>query len=216
MIANRTQSQSPLRFALALFLFVLCCARAQAAYDCKADLAASLKLDPDGYLFGVVEDPGQTASFLTNKAVGDGPVTLGRTDSGVVLRYTTIEDKATGASATYRSEIQKKDSTLTLVVTDLNANKVISQQTLPAAGPGCFPAGQFDSINACINQFNCANQSALLCRANQTCQPQFAALTCCLKDGTAFSVHLVVRPTSIRCQLRDLLPIFEGGVLSQN
>jgi hypothetical protein len=133
----------------------------------------------------------------------------------VVLRYTRIEDKVTGSSAAYRSEIQKKDSTLTLVVTDLNANQVISQQTLPAAGLACFPAGQFDSINACISQFNCANQSALLCKANQTCQPQFAALTCCLKDGTGVSVHLVVRPTSIRCQLRDLVPNLDG-VFTQN
>jgi hypothetical protein len=215
-MTNRIQSPSLLRAVLAVLAFVLCSASGHAAYDCKADLAASLKLDPDAYLYGVVEDPGQTASFLTNKSVGDGPITLGRTDSGMVLRYTTIEDKATGAATTYRSEVQKKDSTLTLVVTDLGANKVISQQTLPTAGPGCFPTGQFDSINACINAFNCANQSALLCKANSTCQPQFAALTCCLKNGTAFSVHLVYRPTALRCQFRDLVPSLEGFVLSQN
>jgi hypothetical protein len=72
MIAKRIQTPSALFFAV--LFFVLCCARGQAATDCKSALVSSLKgYDVSGYLFGVDEDEGQTASFLTNKAVFDAP-----------------------------------------------------------------------------------------------------------------------------------------------
>ena len=62
--------------------------------------------------------------------------------------------------------------------------------------------------------FNCENKGAFLCEANRTCQPQFAALTCCLTNGQAFSVHLVVPPTRLRCLIA--LPDLEGLVLSRD
>jgi hypothetical protein len=215
MIAKHTRTPSTLFFA-ALF-FVLCCGRGQAATDCKATLVSSLKgYDVSGYLFGVDEDEGQTASFLTNKAVFDAPIVLNQGNSDLVLRYTQIVNKTTGATTTYRSEIIKQDSSLNFVITDLGTNKTLSKVALAPSGPGCEPAGTFASITACINQFNCAERGPLQCTANQTCQPQFPALTCCLTNGSAYSVHLIIPPTSPHCALRDVMVDVGGLAFSPN
>ncbi|HTG35570.1 MAG TPA: hypothetical protein VLB76_21830 [Thermoanaerobaculia bacterium] len=155
------------------------------------------------------EHEAQTSSSLTNKAA-DEVYQLGKYDTSLILRYTSVEDLAAQKTTVYRSEIVKSGTSLTLVVTDLDANRAISKATLPAAGPACQPAGQFDTLAACVAQFRCMNGGALLCTANATCQAQFAALTCCLKNGQAFSVHLIFNPTSLRCQFRDLTPDLAG------
>jgi hypothetical protein len=40
-------------------------------------------------------------------------------------------------------------------------------------------------------------------------------LTCCLKSGQCFSVHLIIRPTRPLCQLINSAVNFEGFVLEQ-
>jgi hypothetical protein len=210
-------TQTPSTLFFAVLFFVLCCARSQAATDCKATLASSLKgYDVSGYLFGADEEASQTASFLTNPAVDKAPIVLDRGDSDLVLRYTQIVNKATGATTTYRSEIVKQDSSLTFLITDLGTNKTLSKVALAPSGPGCEPAGTFASLTACINQFNCAERGAIQCTANQTCQPQFPALTCCLTDGSAYSVHLIIPPTSLLCALRDVMVDVGGLAFSPN
>src|SRR5262245_52547023 len=151
--------------------------------DPKAELIDSLKgADVTEYLFSLNEEEAQTSSALTNKAVKD-IIKLGKGATGVILRYTRIEDKKNNTSKSYKSEIITEGDSLALVVTDLTNNEVIQKKSLPTAGPACQPAGQFDSLNACIHEFNCTHESALQCEANRTCDNQFAALTCCLKDG---------------------------------
>lgn len=200
--------------ALFLALLFLCSGSASAA-DPKADLIASLKgADVDGYLFSMNEDGVETSASLTNKGLYD-VYSLGRGDADLVLRYSSVEDYATGKTSIYKSEIIKSGTSLTLIVTDVATNKAISKTALPVAGPACQPAGQFSSINACIERFRCLNGGALLCNANTTCQPQFAALTCCLTNGQLVSVHLVFNPTSLKCLVRGQLPDL-GGLLSQN
>lgn len=180
--------------------------RPAAASDPREELISLLKgANVDGYLFSMSEHEAQASSSLTNKAA-DVVYTFGRDETGLILRYTSVEDKAAQKTSVYKSEIVKKGTALTLVVTDLETNRAITTADLPAAGPACQPAGQFDSLNACIAQFRCMNGGALLCTANATCQPQFAALTCCLKNGQAFSVHLIFNPTSLRCQFGVLTP----------
>ncbi len=200
--------------ALSLALLLLCSGSASAA-DPKADLIASLKgADVDGYLFSMNEDGVETSSSLTNKGLYD-VYSLGKGDADLVLRYTSVEDSAIGKKSIYKSEIVKSGTSLTLIVTDVEANKAISKTALPVAGPACQPAGQFSTINACIERFKCLNGGTLLCNANSTCQPQFAALTCCLTNGQIFSVHIVFNPTSLKCLVRGQLPDL-GGLLSQN
>ncbi|MCA1408953.1 hypothetical protein I6F26_32840 [Ensifer sp. IC3342] len=177
----------------------------------KAELVRSLKgADVTDYLYSYSEEEAQTTSALTNKAVKD-VVSLDKGASAVVLRYTRIEDKKSNTSKGYKSEIIKEGETLALVITDLNTDKVIQKKSFPTAGPACQPAGQFDSVNACIDEFNrsCTLRCPLQTEANRTCENQFAALTCCLNDGSIISVHLIIPPDNWRCRLRDVVPDVE-------
>lgn len=199
-----------------LALVALCSCRGvtaqEPAQDPRADLIDSLKgVDVEGYLFSLTESDAQTTASLTNRTANE-LVTLERGDTTLPLRYTRITE--TEAATTYRSELVKQGDSLTLAVTDLSTNKAIDEWRLPTPGPGCEP--KFESLQACIADFNCNQKGALLCEANRTCDPQFVGLTCCLTDGTAFSVHLVVNPDSPRCKFKDLIPDLEGLVLTQD
>jgi hypothetical protein len=182
--------------------------------DPKTDLIRSLKgADVKNYLYSYNEEEAQTTSALTNKAA-KAVIRLEKGATSITLRYTRIEDKKSNTSKTYKSEITKEGDSLALAVTDLTADKVIQKKPLPAAGPACQPEGQFDSLNACINDFNCTHKGALQCEADRTCENQFAALTCCLKDGSIISVHLIIPPENWRCTLRDVVPDVDGIVFS--
>jgi hypothetical protein len=184
--------------------------------DPKDELTGELKgANVSGYAFALAETEDQKTSSLTNSAISK-LVTLGNEDATVPLRYTRVENKKDKSTNVYKTEVLKKGDTLTFAVTDL-AGKVIDQRAIPPAGPNCEPPGQFDSLAACIEEFDCTKKGALQCQANRTCEPQFAALTCCLKNGTAFSVHLVIPPTKFTrvCLLKDLVPDTEGFVLSR-
>ena len=197
---------------IALFSLVLLCAcEKPAPPDPRGELVGSLEgANVEGYLFGLDEDAARTTSSLTNPAVRD-LVKLGQGDSDTVLGYTRVKDNKTNGATTYKSEVVKKGESLSLVVTDLATDKVVDQGTFPVPGPACEP--QFETLAACVEQFNCDHKGALLCEANRTCKPQFAALTCCLTNGQIFSVHLVVKPTSLKCLVT--VPDLEGFVLDR-
>jgi hypothetical protein len=227
MILEAAMSIEPVRVgfhAFVVFLaagFLFACERAQIA-DRKAELIRTLKgADVQGYLFSFNEGETQTTAALTNKAV-QNVIRLGKRDTGVVLQYTRVEDNKNNTSKTYKSEITKQNGRpLRLVVTDLATNDVIEEGSFPDPGPACWgePPGQFDSINACIDAFNCTNRGPLQCEANRTCKNQFAALTCCLTNGSSISVHLIIPPAAVSiksCLLRSLTPELPGLVLSQD
>jgi hypothetical protein len=196
-----------------LSLFLLCSCDMTAPSDSRGELLGSLKGENvDGYLFAYKEDEARTTSSLTNKAVHD-LVQLGEGDSGLVLGYTRVKDNKTNAATTYKSEVVKRDASLALVVTDVAAGKIVDRTDFPAPGRACEPPGQFASLGACVERFNCTRKGALLCEANRTCKPQFAALTCCLTNGQTFSVHLVIPPTRITCLAT--VPDLESLVLTQ-
>jgi hypothetical protein len=207
-----TQHIRPSRLSVALIALVLVCSCDKSALeDPRGELLDSLEgANVEGYLFALKEDAARTTSSLTNRSVQD-LVQLGERDTGTVLGYTRVKDNQTKAATTYRSEVVKKDSSLALVVTDLATDKVVDRREFPVPGPACEPL--FDSLAACVEEFNCTHKGALLCEANRTCEPQFAALTCCLKNGDIFSVHLIIKPTRIRCQI--VVPDLEGFVLTQ-
>jgi hypothetical protein len=215
MITKRIRAASGLYLLMAVLSLVCSCSRP--ASDPKGNLIGSLKgADVKGYVFALNEDEAQTTSSLTNNAV-TRPITLGKGDADLILRYTRVEDIKTKTTNTYKSEVIKKGSSLALVVTEMGTDKVIDNKSFPAAGPTCQPPGTFDSLEACISQFNCADKGAIQCEANRTCKPQFAGATCCLKNGNIFAVDFIIKPNTIRCSiLGSLTPDLEGLALSKN
>ncbi|HTG32662.1 MAG TPA: hypothetical protein VLB76_06985 [Thermoanaerobaculia bacterium] len=202
----RPASRLSVTLAVLAFGAVFLCGRTASAADPKADLIALLKgVNVDGYLFSMSEEPAATLSSLTDKNFYD-VYSLPSGDANLVLRYSSVQDNATQKTGVYKSEIVQKGTALTLLVTDLVNNKPILKQDLPAAGPSCLPEGQFSSLSACVERFRCLNGGNLTCKANTTCQAQFAALTCCLTNGQAFSVHMIFPPTSLVCLIRAQIP----------
>ena len=176
--------------------------------DPKAEFVRSLKgANVDGFNFERSEDANQVVNSLTNNTAKD-VITMDKGDSTVVVRYTGILDRKSNATKTYKTEAIKAGNNLSIVVTDIASNSVLSKDDFPVqdlpAGPCDGP--KFDSIQACIKDFHCKRGSELLCEANRTCKDQFAALICALNNGQCFSVHLVIRPTDLRCIIIGTLP----------
>jgi len=220
MISLHNRSESAFCLAIVLLSLGLVCSCKTTRSDPREDLVRSLKgANVEGYHFATKEDDTQVIASLTNSAVRN----LIKFDGGVtnlVLRYTSVRDKSTNTTRTYKTEITKAGTALTLLVTDIATGEVVSKDTFPAPEShrktdttGRGPT--FDSLEDCIRDFDCTRRGALQCEANRTCQDQFAALICCLKNGQCFSVHLIIRPTTLRCRFRELIPDFEGFVLSQ-
>jgi hypothetical protein len=188
--------------------------------DAREDLISLLKgANVDGFNFGTEENETQTVSSLTNSAVRQ-LVTLDGGTTNLVLRYTGIIDKKTNITRTSRTEIVKSGKELTLQVTDIANGEVIFKQKFPVPEPhqpADVTSGSptFDTLEACLDDFNCTRRGSLQCEANRTCQDQYAALMCCLKNGQCFSVHLVIKPTTFKCTWAPVIPNFEGFVFSQ-
>ena len=183
--------------------------------DARAELIRSLKgANVDGYVFATRDDESQVLASLTNGAVRN-LITIEESATNTVLRYTSVTDKKANTTKTYKAEAVKTGTSLAIVVTDIATGDVLSRDTFPTPQPHGADQPRFDTLEACIKDFDCKNRGALQCEANRTCKDQFAALTCCLTNGQCFSVHLIIRPTSLRCQLLDVIPNLEGLVLTQ-
>lgn len=199
--------------AVVLLSLGLLCSCKLMRTDPREDLIRSLRgANVEGFQFATKEDGAEEIASLTNSAVRN-LIKLDDVETNLVLRYTRISDKATNTARTYKTEIAKEGTALTLLVTDIGTNEVVSRDTFPAAATK--HANGFDSLEDCLREFDCVNRGPLQCEANRTCKDQFAAITCCLKNGQCFSVHLIIRPTTLRCKLREVIPDLEGLVLSQ-
>ncbi|MEK6371537.1 MAG: hypothetical protein AABO58_02470 [Acidobacteriota bacterium] len=191
--------------------------------SCKTagDLRGSLPAaDTQGYLYSRVDNGRQSAESLTNPAVVNlTPQPKGTTS--VVVGYKRVHDRTENTTRTYKTEVRRSGNDLSLVVTDIATNEMVVNTPFPAAqddhgGGTTTPRGTFDSVQACINDFLCKNGSALQCEANGTCRDQFWGLICCLKDSPfCVSVHGVVRPNTLRCQIIGPITDFEAVVFSQ-
>lgn len=207
-MSTHVRSRFALRTPIALLsLGLLCFSGMASAYEAGTEYVK-------GQITTVTEDDTHVVSSQRIDATRE-PITLDKDDTHLVLGTKSITDKLKNATTSYRTEVIRKDTSLTLAVTDPATGRLLESFLFPAAGPGC--GGQeFDTINACIKAFNCDKGAELLCEANRTCKPQLAGITCCLKDGTAVSVHLIIKPTSIKCQLLDHAVDLEGFVLSKD
>ena len=183
--------------------------------DPKAELTRSVKgANVDGYIFETKEDDAQALASLTNPAVRN----LIRLDPGtnnVVLSYTSVKDKKANATKIYKSEIARAGEAVSILVTDFATGATVSKDTFPTAG-SCCPPGlpKFDTIEACFADFKC-KQVELQCEANRTCKNQFAGVTCCLNNGQCLIADIIIRPTSLKCQLIGTIPDLEGIVLAR-
>jgi hypothetical protein len=203
----------------AFVLLALLAACKASAPDPRADLARSLKgANVEGYQFTMKEDDAFVVTSLSNPQartvmkLGDAQRTP--------LQYTRVFDRKANSQMLYRTDLVRDKSRLALVVTDLAKGTVVSRRDFPAPEDDGTPPPTpgttgYDSIGQCIADFNCEHGGQLQCQANRTCQEQLAALTCCLKSGDCYSVHLVIKPTAPRCLLKDLVPPIEGVMLER-
>jgi hypothetical protein len=183
--------------------------------DPKAELTTVLKgADVSAFDFERTENDTQIVSSFTNRSLKN-VVTVQPGQNNIVLKYTSVKDKGRNTAQVTKTELMRADNALAIVVTDFNTGAAISKDTFPPPQPHNPSAPTFDSLQACIDDFNCKHRGELLCEANRTCKDQFAALTCCLKSGQCFSVHLIIRPTRPLCQLINSAVNFEGFVLEQ-
>jgi len=183
--------------------------------DPKAELANALKgADVSNFDFERREDDTQIVSSFTNRNLKN-VVRVEPGQNNIVLKYTSVKDKSKNTTQVSKTELTRAENALAIVVTDFNTGAAISKDTFPPPQPHEPSGPTFDSLTACIDDFNCKHRGELLCEANRTCKDQFAALTCCLKNGQCFSVHLIIRPTRPLCQLINVVANFEGFVLEQ-
>ena len=213
MIRRHSQCVSALPVAIGLLSVGLLSSCTPAKPDPREELIRSLHgANVDGFHLSTREDDTENVAALTNKAVRS-LIRLDDRGANLVLKYTRVTDKTTNTARTYKTEVEKKGTAVSLLVTDVATNEVVSREGFPA--PTTRHGNGFDSLEECLQDFNCEHRGKLQCEANRTCKDQFAALTCCLNNGQCFSVHLVIRPTSLRCQLRAVMVDLEGLVLSQ-
>jgi len=182
----------------------------------RDDLLDSLKdAAATGYVVSSREDDAKEQVSLISP-ITNGLITLTETDPRLTLQYSAVRDKTTNTTKTFQTEVVRAGQLLELVVTDTSLHRVVDRTSFPTA-PACgdATAPSFDSLNACIQDFECRHAGQLQCEANRTCDPQPAALTCRLKTGECFSVHLLYPPTRPRCSIHDLIPDTEGLLLRQ-
>jgi len=202
-----------------LFSIGLLCSCQTTVSDLKEEFVRSLKsANVEGYYFAIEEDETQIVTYLTNSAVRNLIQLEG--DTTVVLKYTRIKVKKANTAKTYITEVAKAGTALALLVKDIATGEVSSRKTFPVPEPhrdtdttGSLPI--FDSLEDCLRDFNCTRRGALQCEANRTCEDQYAAMICCLSDGLCYSVHLIIRPTTLRCKVAVPIPDFEGLVVKR-
>lgn len=207
MTFTNRQTAFYLSIALLSIIFVNSCQ--PSSTSARDELASSLKgANVEGFYFANHENESQEVSSLTNSAVSN-LIKFDDATNNIVLRYTRVKDKAKGTTNTYKTEIVKTGNALDFLITELETGDSVFKKNLPApTATDNFPT--YDTFEACIDDFNCTKRSALQCEANRTCEPQFAAIICCRKDGQCLSIHFVFKPNSRKCLLRDLIPDLEG------
>jgi hypothetical protein len=197
--------RSGFAFLSLMTLLMLCllpsCKQTAITTNAREDLVRALgNTNLSGFDFESTENDAQLITSFTNSNVKSVIRLEGGTNS-VVLKYTGVKDKGKNTSTTYKTELSRSGNTLAMLVTDLASGAIVSRDTFPPPTSHDPVGPTFDSLEDCINDFDCKRKGALQCEANRTCKDQFAALTCCLKNGECYSVHLIIRPTRILCQL---------------
>jgi hypothetical protein len=169
--------------------------------DPRADLIRSLPGEPvENYRFIAHEDDERMAASLINPALRS-PVRVG--PEPVVLGYMKVIDKRTGAATVYKNEIARSGNAISLIVSDVGTGAVVFTQSSPVTAGGiCDNEEKFSDVNECI----CKKKGPFQCDADRSCDTLFPGILCCLQNGGAVSVHLIITPAfSRRCLLKGLI-----------
>lgn len=95
--------------------------------DPREELVRSLKgANVQGFDFATSENDAQARAILIKDAAKD-LIRLGNSDTNLVLQYTSVKNKKTNTTKTFKTEIVKRGKSLSLVTTDLG-NQTVSQQ----------------------------------------------------------------------------------------
>jgi hypothetical protein len=177
----------------------------------EGDLRGSLPAaDVQGYVYSQNDDGTVQSESLVNPAMMN-LTPLPKETTSAVIGYKRIHDRKANTTHTYKTEARIAGNGVHIVVTDTDTRGQVLDVRLPEPSPH---ETQFSSINECIADFLCKNGSALQCEANRTCRDQFWALICCTPNGCV-SVHGVVHPNTLRCQILSNVVDFNGLVLSR-
>lgn len=177
--------------------------------DVRDALVRALKdVDLTDFDFAMAENASQlTASFTSSKA--KDIIMLDAADKRV-LEYALVKDSKTNTQTITRTEIVKAAERVAILLTDIDTGNNLGEFLFPV--PEQHPnsgAETFETLQECLDDFKC-REVALQCEANRTCQDQFASIICCLQNGECYAVHLVFRPTSLRCLVSTQVSNFEA------
>ena len=166
-----------------------------------------------GYYLGLQEDENNIVASLSN-GILNKPAHLDKLNDNLVLGYVQVTNKKKRTIRTFQCEVIKDDTTVAITIRDLGTGRLLSKNLFPSPTRHDHRT-QFKTIEECIRDFQCMQGGQLQCEANRTCKNQYVSMICCLKNGFCFSVHLVFRPTSARCQILSIVPHLEGLVVSK-
>ncbi len=209
----------PLFFFSALALLTFCWSSCNhPAQDPKSQFVHTLKDSTASAFYYATEETADFKVQTLTSPQASGIIDVLKISLPMTLRYTGVMEGKDHTEVNYKAEIVKKDAGIALVISEMGGKPIWEQvlsDRVPVPDTLHVPQAGYDSLAACIADWNCMHRGELECLANKTCQNQYGALTCCLTNGQCFSVHMVFPPTSWRCRLKDLMPNLDGLVMSR-
>ena len=194
----------PSKFRVGLSLLFLAMACTTTRPDPRADFVRSLPgVSVEDYRFTEHEDDERAVASLINPVLRN-PIKLGRDDAHLVLGYAKTKDKKTGSTNIYKNEVVRSGNAFMLVVTAVPSGEIVLRQPFSPPAPHglCDNEQKFDSLNDCL----CVKKAPFQCEADRTCETLVPAILCCLKNGTAIDVHLIITPAFSRhCLLKGII-----------
>jgi len=137
---------------------------------------------------------------LMKNASVDNQVNLTQKDANVLLGYYSEALKGQNAIM-YKTELVKKGKQLSVITSDLKGNIIRSNDFPIQDNPGTNSPNGFDTLDECIDSFFCTFEG-VQCEANKTCKTINYGTTCCLSDGTCYSIHFSFPPTNPWCKFQ--------------
>lgn len=169
--------------------------------DIKAQLVSKLKGEyVNGFHFAFEEDDKKTVASLSNGAINE-IIALEDSASNLIVKYFHVKIKNSKTETIYKLELIKSDEQLSFVSTETVTGRVINTIVVPPhTHPEAHDNHTFDTIGDCIADFDSSDfQVTLQQEANRTCEDQLAHVTCCLTDGSCWSLVLIIKPSSWKC-----------------
>jgi hypothetical protein len=176
--------------------------------DVKSQLVQSLQGEYlKGFNFAYEENETHRIASLTNDAARK-LIAIDDDATSMTVRYIQVHDKKSDTNAIYKLDVVKRSENLSLVSTDVRANRVVKEIVVPEfVRQRAQDDHTYDTLEECIASFdNSEIQIGLQQEANKTCEYQTAHIHCELTDGSSVSVVLIVEPTAWRCFFNVGLP----------